>query len=345
MVPEPLYKKIAKYLKEEIKKKYSPGDKIPSEYQVSKMFKVSRMTARKAMEILANEGLIVRIPGMGSYVSDILPKNHIVNIGVIINGALDLRAQAMLSEIMRVLQEFSANSILVTIEGYSPSTEEKLEHLKDLNISGLIITPTVGIEESPTLKYFIDTIPVVSIDRYIEGIENVPVVESNNKMGGKLLGEYLREKCGTKKALFVTEESLSVSSVKGRYEGFKEGFKGDVEILFVKDANDIYQKLSKKIQEESYDSIFFCHDLLALAGTFTVIYNGYRVPEDIKIVGFDDRMFSRYIIPSLTTVRQDFSQIGKTAAWLLIEMLRGKPAPKKVSIPVELVVRESTNCD
>jgi len=303
--PKPPYKMIMDFLKEELKIRYSPGDKIPSENELAKMFGVKR---------LVNEGLLVRIPGIGTFVSEVskLSKDTITYVGVAIGNVSDVRGQTMVSEITKTLRSFSAYAIFTDVgKEFSEDLERKLSYLMEEGISGLIMSPVSGLEKSIIFKKFLEKIPVVFIDRTISGFENIPVVESNNYHGGYLLGEHLRKVHNAKKALFITEENTSMSSVR---------------------------------EPERYDSLFFCHDLLTLSGMFILLRNGYRIPEDIKVVSFDDRIVTKYAFPKITTVRQNFVEMGKVAALFLIKLLRKEKIPKSEHIPVELIIRESCGC-
>ncbi len=73
---------------------------------------------------------------------------------------------------------------------------------------------------------------------------------------------------------------------------------------------------------------------------------GYRIPEDISVVGFDDIEFSRYCDPPLTTIRQPAQELGSKAMKTLLQLLDAKDAPEgplpHFRLPTELIVREST---
>ncbi|WP_296665636.1 LacI family DNA-binding transcriptional regulator, partial [Demequina sp.] len=71
---------------------------------------------------------------------------------------------------------------------------------------------------------------------------------------------------------------------------------------------------------------------------------GRRVPEDVSVVGFDDISLSRFSVPPLTTIRQDFEQTGKELVRLLLEQIEGVPQVDvpHVVLPTELVVRGTT---
>ena len=67
----PLYLQIAAILRGEIERGvYSPGRPVPSETQLMQRFEVARLTARKAVRVLAGEGLVEVVPGRGAYVSE-----------------------------------------------------------------------------------------------------------------------------------------------------------------------------------------------------------------------------------------------------------------------------------
>lgn len=69
---------------------------------------------------------------------------------------------------------------------------------------------------------------------------------------------------------------------------------------------------------------------------------GLRVPEDVSVVGFDDVPDASYYVPPLTTVRQDFGEVGRQALSVLLERMTGAPATgPRVRVGTELIVRQS----
>jgi DNA-binding LacI/PurR family transcriptional regulator len=69
---------------------------------------------------------------------------------------------------------------------------------------------------------------------------------------------------------------------------------------------------------------------------------GLAVPTDVHVVGFDDVPEAAYFSPPLTTVRQDFTEVGRQAFELLLARLGDEDSPHRHLITPELVVREST---
>lgn len=95
---------------------------------------------------------------------------------------------------------------------------------------------------------------------------------------------------------------------------------------------------------EPPDAIFCFTDWLALGALRTLRLHGYRVPDDVALVGFDDIPYGRVAVPSLTTISPDRQQIAKLAVDLIAQRLESRRPlpPRSVQVDFELVVREST---
>ena len=89
-------------------------------------------------------------------------------------------------------------------------------------------------------------------------------------------------------------------------------------------------------------AIFAANDQTALGVIRGLHDAGRRVPDDVSVVGFDDTPESGYFLPPLTTIRQDFSEVGRRSVELLLSLADGNPAQRHVVVPAELVVRSST---
>lgn len=95
--------------------------------------------------------------------------------------------------------------------------------------------------------------------------------------------------------------------------------------------------------DQKVTAVFVLSDIGAMGFIKGLNEIGKKVPEDISVVGYDDIFYTEYMLPSLTTIRQDIYRKGKTAAGLLLAQINGEPSPEKnILLPVELKVREST---
>lgn len=72
--------------------------------------------------------------------------------------------------------------------------------------------------------------------------------------------------------------------------------------------------------------------------------NSRRVPEDVSVVGFDDIALGEFAAPPLTTVRQNFKQIGEELVQIVLDQIDSgtRGAPQQTHVPTELIVRGST---
>jgi DNA-binding LacI/PurR family transcriptional regulator len=90
-------------------------------------------------------------------------------------------------------------------------------------------------------------------------------------------------------------------------------------------------------------AIFAANDQMALGVLLALHERNRRVPEDVSVAGFDDIPESAYFTPPLTTVRQDFNQVGRASLSLLLDQIEsGARSVDRVVVPSRLVVRRST---
>jgi DNA-binding LacI/PurR family transcriptional regulator len=111
-------------------------------------------------------------------------------------------------------------------------------------------------------------------------------------------------------------------------------------------APEIGYKPMQSLLEKTKDfTAVFCFNDIAAIGAIRALKDaGLRVPEDVSVVGFDDIQSAAYSTPSLTTVRQPLSEMGKRGAQVLLERIanREAPYPGEIVMTPELIVREST---
>jgi DNA-binding LacI/PurR family transcriptional regulator len=94
--------------------------------------------------------------------------------------------------------------------------------------------------------------------------------------------------------------------------------------------------------EPGVTAILCGNDTMALGVLRALTERGRRVPADVSVVGFDDVPDASYYMPPLTTVRQDFGEVGRQALNALLERMSGAdPAGPRVRVATELIVRQS----
>jgi DNA-binding LacI/PurR family transcriptional regulator len=103
-----------------------------------------------------------------------------------------------------------------------------------------------------------------------------------------------------------------------------------------------YAAGSRLASDPSVTAVFAANDQTALGVIRALHEHGRAVPRDVSVVGFDDTPESGYFAPALTTIRQDFGEVGRRCVDLLRAVVDGSVAECHVVVPADLVVREST---
>jgi DNA-binding LacI/PurR family transcriptional regulator len=103
-------------------------------------------------------------------------------------------------------------------------------------------------------------------------------------------------------------------------------------------GHDIVERVGR-----DFDAVVACNDVAAHRVMEDFQRLGIRVPEDVKVVGFDDIEKSQYSSPALTTVRQPVAELTRMA-WNALDELRAGRRPSDGSVPAGLVVRSSCGC-
>lgn len=109
-----------------------------------------------------------------------------------------------------------------------------------------------------------------------------------------------------------------------------------------------YRQGQRLAQDPSVTAVFCANDHIALGVLRALHEAGRKVPEEVSVVGFDDMPESGYFLPPLTTVRQDFAELGRRSLAALLDQIDGaaagdaRPDAAHVMLSPELIVRAST---
>lgn len=183
------------------------------------------------------------------------------------------------------------------------------------------------------------------------GTDDFDCVEIQNVLGGEKAAQYLYGK-GCRNPGFVGEEAVSehtVSATADRFEGFRNFFAGKK--IKIRDENVWIGEFKERKADEGIrgilnqkkipDCVFCSSDLIATRFIALAGEKGIRVPEDIRVIGFDDIDLSRYT--GLSSVSQSLDESGVQAAKLVLSRLTDlKKAPCRVKVPVEVIERKSS---
>lgn len=346
----PLYLKIYQLLKKQIEEgKLANGEIIPSEYQLAKDFKVSRVTMRATLGRLQKENYIMRKRGYGTEViyspEKIRDKN---SIAVIVVDILRPFFSEIIKGIQAKLDKEKYKLILCDSENSSEKERDYIIRYKDI-VAGFIIAPTTGNQNHAYYGQLLtEKVPFVFIDRYLSEF-NVDAVVSDNTQGGYIAVKYLLE-LGHRKIAFLGEPAAT--SLIDRIEGYKKallefGIKPkDEYILFgEKRGFEAGYSLADKIMNEfpEVTAALCANDDIACGLIKAMAERGIKLPEGFSIIGYDNIPFLFSPHPSLTTIEQQKHKMGEKAAEFIIERIEGKYKEKKkiVYLPVKLIKKDS----
>jgi DNA-binding LacI/PurR family transcriptional regulator len=103
-----------------------------------------------------------------------------------------------------------------------------------------------------------------------------------------------------------------------------------------------YEVGRRLAEDPEVTAVFVANDQMALGVLRALHERGRSIPREISVVGFDDIPEAQYFTPPLTTVRQDFGEMGRSSLRLLLDLMRNDQPPSRLTIAPELVVRRST---
>jgi PAS domain S-box-containing protein len=93
-----------------------------------------------------------------------------------------------------------------------------------------------------------------------------------------------------------------------------------------------------------FEAIAAANDEMALGAITALRERGLGVPDDVSVVGFDDLEEAKFASPPLTTIRQPLYEQGRRATEMLLALMAGEDVPKSVTLPTELVIRQTCGC-
>jgi LacI family transcriptional regulator len=273
-------------------------------------------------------------------------------IGVIIPNILNSFFAKVFSGIEKEAEKKKYN-IITCISNESLEKEiHTMQMLSNSTVDGFILSVSEEAQKMQEFDHFKDIIkdgtPIVMFDRIANEVNCDKVIVDDYDSAINATQHLIDTGC-KKIALFSSIDSLSVAKL--RTKGYIEALKNngiDIDenlILQTNTTGNFDAKTSDFFSKNKIDAIFALDEHTATSAIKLGLQNGYKIPEDLSIIGFADGVWSRRLSPSLSTVSQHGPEIGETAVRLLIEKLENKDEKyvhKTTIIKTELRQREST---
>ena len=298
---------------------------------------ISEKTKKKVYDAMQKIGYRPNI------VARTLSKGRSDAIAVIVPHMVHPYFSQMLSEIEHYAAEKQYQVFINNSTGDPQKETSVLELCENSLVAGVLI---FSLQVKPeTLKKF--NLPIITIERFIEG--GTGCVLCDNYKGGQLAAEELIRK-GCKNLLMLGSVWQSKMPADVREDGFmdicrKRGVNAKVLTSNSQEYKEMkyHESILKALKEfPETDGVFCSSDLIAAQVIQVATMMRKRVPEDLKIIGFDDTELALLTTPKLTTIHQPIREMARKAVDMILDTLEHKEVSERNVMDVSLVVRGTT---
>ncbi len=194
-------------------------------------------------------------------------------------------------------------------------------------------------------------LPTVLVAGHTElpGVSNVIV---DSRLGAELTLKHLKE-LGHREIVYMRGQPFSADT-ELRWEATLEvarelgmPVREELIIRLEQDSHSPeigYPGIKRILSERRPFTAVVCFNDVSAMGVIRALHDGgFRVPEEVSVIGYDDILSACYHVPSMTTIRQPLKKMGSLAAEMLLKKLSGEEAPALLKVEPELIARESTS--
>jgi DNA-binding LacI/PurR family transcriptional regulator len=343
-------------------------DPVPSEGELAKLFGVSRMTSKLALEQLVERGIVYRLPRRGTFLSGTRQEDRARMTEIPAQPPADKKENKMIALIIPHMTDYTSRIISaveheVRKHGYdlilriSKDEEDQgrcLQTLAKMGVSGIILFP-LGSKScsNQVFKLKMEKIPSVIIDRVFYEIP-IDCVYHDHFQGSYDMAKYLISK-GHREIGFSSNVIENITSRGERYQGYIQalldhGIPVKSEYIHFRTSSikpgHVHQYDAEQGEfirnNPDMTAVMCADDQVAIATLFSALHMNISVPETLSIVGFSDTYLSALTPVPLTTVRQDTDKLAAAAVELLMKRVRqSKEQHITVKIQTQIIERKS----
>jgi LacI family transcriptional regulator len=252
----------------------------------------------------------------------------------------------VLEGLMEVVQQHGLRLLLDSFED-TGAKEGYLNLAREKRIDGLIIIdPNL---DNPALRTLAEEgFPLVLIGRISEA--NVCSIDVDNRAAARTAVAHLLS-LGHTQVGCITNAPLSQMAAQERLQGYRDALEVanlpyDEKLIrygkFTPESG--YEAMTSLLDQAAHlTAVFVAADVVAFGAMRAIHDYGFRVPEDIAMVGFDDVPLAQFANPPLTTIRLPAVQYGREAGELLVELILDQAeAARQIVLDTELIIRASS---
>lgn len=253
-------------------------------------------------------------------------------IGVVTPSLTSTSTGRLITAMDNALREQGYACLIVTTDHHPEREISAIEYLRSLRVDGIVLIATnLGSEHQRLQKN--SPIPFLTMgQKFPQGVSII----YDDYEAGKTVGEYARE-MGHEDVIYIGVTEMDEAVGRKRRKGVMDGLSQNASVrkLQMEETTFSYQEAREKVQQvldHHVPDLFICAtDLIALACYKELRERGYRVPEDVSLIGFGGYEMSELLSPSMATIRFENELAGKLCASTLISMIHQEPvAPVQV---------------
>ena len=352
----PRYVKLAEQLRLQIAQNVlKPGDQLPSFTEMKVRYGVSQNTLERTNAMLEKDGLIVRVPGRGTFVAQPKTSRKTRLLGVM--APQEVRDNAYYAHLLRGVQSEAqrCDAEILLFQNDSPDASMEWERLDGLIVMARRIYGTSGLP---------DLLPAVSLMESVDGMASVTVddyqgihaaMEHLLSQGHRRIA-YLGQGClpdqqvdpASRARISAYRDALTRAGIAPPADWIRPAQQvGQMGL----DFTELGERNMRKWLEEGWNNLgctalLAQNDAAAIGAIEALQQAGIDVPRQVSVVGFDGLEIAKYFRPRLTTVRVPLEEVGARGAALLLNPSQDWRADARTAssavLPIRLEIRDST---
>jgi GntR family transcriptional regulator, arabinose operon transcriptional repressor len=355
----PKYQELFELIERGIRSgQYLPGQKLPSEAALEADFGASRITVVRALRELQQRGLVHRRAGSGTYVADPEPATGSLLFGLLIPNLGETEIFGPICESIAEFLQEGKHAVLWGNMRPAAQTREKqslelCDQYIDKRVAGVFFAPLEWTPTHDRINHLVVTaldragIPIVLLDRSFMPYRkrsHHDLVSIDHREAGYMVADHLLG-LGRRRIAFVGLAHSAVT-IEARVAGYQEALLRaglPVENSLVHQINSGDPREIEELMDTlKPDAIACSNDRTASYVMHGLINSGYRIPDDVPIIGIDDLQYAKLLPVPLTTIHQPCRGIGIAAGAAMLQRLTMRDLPpREILLECSIVVRDS----
>ena len=275
----------------------------------------------------------------------VLKQTNTRNIGVLVKGVFN----PFFSEILKIISggvEAAGYTMILQHHNNESDIDTLLGFIKEKRLQGVICLGGNFLElDDEHLENVEAAIVLVSVDLVrIKNLKKCSSISINNKKAAYETIKYLIDN-GHDHIGLVLGDKKDTGVGKERFEGYISAlemhdieFRNQYIIYGQYDSETAYKHTMELLEKQKDITAIFCtSDIMAIGVAKAIFDSGYKLGEDISLIGFDGMDVAKYYEPSIATVKQPKYEMSNLSIELLLKLLNRETKNQHITLPVELV--------